>query len=343
MSATTLDEAVELIFDRVRAGLEAADSPLVGDPDVEDVLRSQVSLLVRASFDDLDASAPATVSADRAAVVGTARATQGIHPAESMLAARLLFREALPVLTEVAAAQNAEASSMDVALRLSDEIFGIVGGASVGYVEVLFDRITVVQREERTSIARDIHDRIGHSLASGLMRLEIASTQDDEAEASATRRDATELISQALLEAQSIGTELRQIVGADTLLDAVRLYLSDLRFEGVEYRLEEEGAVRELTASTAEQLFLIMREAMRNSFAHARAHTIGVRLDWGAEQLLVDVWDDGDGFSMLRIRPGAIGLIGMGERAELIGATFSLTSTPGEGTRVRLEVPYAHE
>jgi signal transduction histidine kinase len=71
--------------------------------------------------------------------------------------------------------------------------------------------------------------------------------------------------------------------------------------------------------------------------------TVGVRLQWGGQELRVEVWDDGSGFSPLRIRPGAMGLVGMRERAELIGATYSLESAPGTGTRVIVEVPYADE
>ncbi|GAB3808715.1 histidine kinase [Humibacter antri] len=279
---------------------------------------------------------------DRGMGVGFARAGQHIHPSESLLAARLLFTVGLPSVTDAVAATGHPLPADAVALTLSGQIFRMMGAAAVGYVEVLFNRITAVQREERASIARDLHDRVAHTLASGLMKLDLAATQPGP-DGAATRADARELIGQALAEAQTIATELRQITTSRSLIESVNLYLAEAEVRGIDFEVSMSGEARVLADATRDQVFLIIREALRNSFAHARAVRVGVRLQWDGGGLAVTVWDDGRGFSPLRIRPGAMGLVGMRERAELIGATFSLESAPGGGTRVLVDVPYADD
>jgi signal transduction histidine kinase len=337
-----LDEVVEHVFVQVRDGLAQTGSALVADDQVEEELHDQVRYLIRLTFLELGFVIEEHGSAldDRGAGVGLARAGQHIHPSESLLAARLLFAVGLPSVTDAVAATGHPLPSDEVALTLSGQIFRMMGAAAVAYVEVLFNRITAVQREERASIARDLHDRVAHTLASGLMKLDLAETQSG-ADGTATRADARELIGQALDEAQTIATELRQITTSRSLIESVNLYLAEAEVRGIDFEVSMSGEPRVLADATRDQVFLIIREALRNSFAHAQATRVGVRLQWDVGGLAVTVWDDGRGFSPLRIRPGAMGLVGMRERAELIGSTFSLESTPGEGTRVLVEVPYA--
>jgi signal transduction histidine kinase len=183
---------------------------------------------------------------------------------------------------------------------------------------------------------------VAHTLASGLMKLDLADTRLTR-ERDRTRTEARGLLDQALGEAQTIAMELRQITGSRSLIDSVQLYLDEAGVHDVAFDVSEGGEPQPLADATRDQVFLIIREALRNSFSHGRPATVGVGLQWGAQALRVEVWDDGSGFSPLRIRPGAMGLVGMRERAELIGATYSLESAPGTGTRVTVEVPYADE
>jgi signal transduction histidine kinase len=339
-----LDDVVEHVFVRVRDGLAQTGSALVADDQVEEELHDQVRFLIRSTFVELGFVIEEHGRAldDRGTGVGLARAGQHIHPSESLLAARLLFTVGLPAVTDAVAAAGHPLPGDAVALTLSGQIFRMMGAAAVAYVEVLFNRITAVQREERASIARDLHDRVAHTLASGLMKLDLAQTQPGPG-GSATRAAGRELIGQALAEAQTIATELRQITTSRSLIESVNLYLAEAEVRGIDFEVAMSGEPRVLADATRDQVFLIIREALRNSFAHAQAARVGVRLQWNAEGLAVTVWDDGRGFSPLSIRPGAMGLVGMRERAELIGSAFSLESTPGAGTRVLVEVPYAND
>jgi signal transduction histidine kinase len=338
-----VDDVVDDVFAQVRSGLAQTGSTLVADDQVEEELHDQVRFLIGSVFAELGFVVDDHLDGldHRGTDVGLARAGQHIHPAESLMAARLLFAIGLPTVTRATEEVGHPLPVESVALTLSGQVFRMMGAASVAYVEVLFNRITAVQREERASIARDLHDRVAHSLASGLMKLDLAETRPPVAEAETTRAEARELIGLALGEAQTIAMELRQITGSHTLLESVNLYLAEAGIEDIAFDVTATGEPRALEDAPRDQVFLIIREALRNSFAHAGASAVGVRLDWGDRRLTVTVWDDGGGFSPLRIRPGAMGLVGMRERAELIGASFVLESTPGAGTRVIVEVPYA--
>jgi signal transduction histidine kinase len=344
IETAVLDDVVDGVFAQVREGLIAAQSPLVEDEEVEEGLRDQVRFLLGSAFAELGFVVEPRLDEvdDRGLDVGLIRATQHIHPAESLLAARLLFSASLPGLQRATRDAGHPVSEDALAIALSDQIFRLLTSAALSYVGVLLDRITAVQREERASIARDLHDRVAHTLASGLMKLDLADTRLTR-ERDRTRTEARGLLDQALGEAQTIAMELRQITGSRSLIDSVQLYLDEAGVHDVAFDVSEGGEPQPLADATRDQVFLIIREALRNSFSHGRPATVGVGLQWGAQALRVEVWDDGSGFSPLRIRPGAMGLVGMRERAELIGATYSLESAPGTGTRVTVEVPYADE
>ena len=102
-----------------------------------------------------------------------------------------------------------------------------------------------------------------------------------------------------------------------------------------------------LPARVEAGLYRIAQEALTNITRHAQAHHIALALRQEGETLLLAVCDDGVGFDPEQLGrhtgaaggEGHYGLVGMGERARLLGATLSLESAPGEGTRVEVRAP----
>jgi two-component system sensor histidine kinase UhpB len=91
-------------------------------------------------------------------------------------------------------------------------------------------------------------------------------------------------------------------------------------------------------------LYRIVQEALTNVRRHAAASEVEIRLEWGAEQLELSVADDGRGFVVEEALDRApsekrFGLLGMQERAYLMGGTLEIDSAPGEGTVVRIILP----
>ncbi len=100
------------------------------------------------------------------------------------------------------------------------------------------------------------------------------------------------------------------------------------------------GAYRPLTPSREREVFRIGKEALGNAQQHARAQHIQMDLIYSEDAVLLRVSDDGAGFEIAAgaNQPGPYGVRGMGERAAAMGATLTVQSAPGHGTRVELRL-----
>jgi two-component system sensor histidine kinase DegS len=105
----------------------------------------------------------------------------------------------------------------------------------------------------------------------------------------------------------------------------------------------EADSLPRLNADSEIVLYRIVQESLQNAHKHARSAPIHVILQQRADRLLLLVRDEGPGFEPRRVARKAgrdsWGLTSMRERAELIGARFTVTSSPGHGTEVRVELP----
>ena len=103
---------------------------------------------------------------------------------------------------------------------------------------------------------------------------------------------------------------------------------------GLRTSLIMEGDANECPVVWRENLFRITIEALNNSLKHAQAHNVTVSLRCDKARAEVQIADDGIGFNLNRMHSGGMGLRNMHERAELLGGTLEIRSTPNEGTRV---------
>jgi signal transduction histidine kinase len=94
------------------------------------------------------------------------------------------------------------------------------------------------------------------------------------------------------------------------------------------------GEPRELQPAVEENLLHIGQEALSNALKHARATKFQARLSFDSDAVRLELRDNGKGFVVGCANGGGIGLIGMRERAEQIGATLAVTSKPGRGTKI---------
>jgi signal transduction histidine kinase len=122
---------------------------------------------------------------------------------------------------------------------------------------------------------------------------------------------------------------------ADALAGLGRSFTSDT---GVPVRVQASRTER-LPLRTESELFRIAQEALTNVRKHAKAHKVEVALRRRGKTLSLSVQDDGRGFSKRTRRPESHGLIGMRERAKLLGGHLEVSSAPGQGTRVTARVP----
>jgi len=205
------------------------------------------------------------------------------------------------------------------------------------------DSRTLALVEERERMARELHDALNQSLFSLSLTARAASRHL----ATDPERAAEELGEIALLAKQAM-TELRAVVDGlrtpdvdrDGLLPAIRslaALLSRVHHIEIDVAADQEP---ELEGKAEHEVFRIVQEALTNAVRHARPAKVTVTLANG-HHLLVEISDDGVGFDpMGRTASGRrLGLTSMRDRASALGGRLTITSAPGEGATVTLEVP----
>jgi signal transduction histidine kinase/ligand-binding sensor domain-containing protein len=200
--------------------------------------------------------------------------------------------------------------------------------------------------EERNRLAREMHDTLIQGCIGVSTLLEAASQAQD-----VSPRLSHDLLDRARTEVRSTVDEARLAVwnlrhssgdGA-TLVSAVAQLARRLGAEtGINVEVETSGAPLPIGAETERSLMMLIREALQNAIRHAAPKRLSVALRFEGRCLRVEIEDDGRGFdSSSGSGEGThhYGLIGMQERVEKLGGRFHLTSSSGNGTRVRLEIP----
>lgn len=194
--------------------------------------------------------------------------------------------------------------------------------------------------QERRRIADDLHDDLGSKISAFALRLEVAASRapDD-----ATRNDLDSLAHQT----RRLVSELRDTIWlvdaqhdtADALIERVRDAAAGL-LAGRSFTVEATTALPPgaLPAPVRRAVFLATREALHNAARHADPRHVHVRFAHDAGRLHVSVHDDGGGFDPGGVRAGR-GLASLRHRASQAGGTAEVTSRPGSGTSVTLDVP----
>jgi|GEM_PF-963713 len=333
-----LADARAAIVEQTVAALRSVDSALVSDPYIEAEFVAQIEHILGQTLATLGLNAASEPKqASRGAEVGEHRARQNVHPVDSLKAATLLFDVGLGVLVK---ATGDRLGHDDIARALNASIMGNVIPASVAYVNVLLERLAVAHSEERLGISRELHDRVAHSIAAGMQRVDLSGLADPAGtDAQVRLADGMALFDAALDETRAIARDLRHFVGDKRLDEALNDYVADLDDAGPRVIVELDGMPFRLTTGTQEEAFIIVREAIHNARRHSGAGTITVSSSWQPGSVRLSVRDDGHGFEHDRIRSGALGLIAAQERAELIGADLTIDPGPGVGTHVELSIP----
>lgn len=195
------------------------------------------------------------------------------------------------------------------------------------------------QEEERTRIARDLHDEVNQSLTGLLLRLE-AVRANAPTELAHELNETKALANQAMEELLALARQLRPTALDDLGLKAALAGNVDelTRSSGVRASFEAEGDFSDLPADAQLVVYRVAQEALSNAAQHAGAEHVLVRLNRSDGQAELTVSDDGRGFTFDQTSRG-LGLGGMRERALLVGGDLRIESRPEVGTRVRLRVP----
>ncbi len=195
---------------------------------------------------------------------------------------------------------------------------------------------------ERLRLARELHDTLAHSLMALLQQIRLTRKLRERLtpdEMAAELGRAEEVAAHGLAEARAAITQMRHGGVRDSGLVAALLELLARFAErtGLQTSFAAAGPAADLADERAETLYRIVEECLRNIERHARASAVVLTLQAIADRAAITISDDGVGFDPAAAHPGHYGVRGIGEQAALIGATLSIDSRPGAGTRVRLE------
>ncbi len=208
----------------------------------------------------------------------------------------------------------------------------------------LLRKVISAQEDERKRIARELHDETSQSLA--VLAMGIEGVQDAIRAGRTPRLDEVKAVAVRTLEdVHRIILDLRPSVLDDLgLLSAIRWYGErHLQTRGISVRCEFGEIDRRLPPEMETALFRICQEAMSNVARHAQATAVLIEVGLEDDVFRIDIEDDGLGFDRDQVaqREGrrSWGLMGIGERAEILGGTARIESSPGKGTRVEVRIP----
>ncbi|HTZ59020.1 MAG TPA: sensor histidine kinase [Acidobacteriaceae bacterium] len=207
----------------------------------------------------------------------------------------------------------------------------------------LSNQLVRVQEEERKTISRELHDEVGQILTGLRMELGTLSAHEPE-EAFRQRLDSVKhLAEEALRAVRNLSLLVRPSMLDDLGLEpALRWQTREFsRRCGIPVNLAIEGRLDNLPEPLRLCLYRAIQEALTNCGKHANATRVTVTVRHDDGRVSASVQDNGKGFDKLRLQTHGLGLVGMGERVRALQGVITVSSEPGRGTLISLEVPLA--
>jgi PAS domain S-box-containing protein len=208
-------------------------------------------------------------------------------------------------------------------------------------LKALSARLITAQEEERSRISRDLHDDLGQIITFMGLNLERALKVSDGKRTKLIAR-AVEANRQARTRLRALSSLIRPPVLDDVgLKEAIYTYLAEFKSStGIESQLLFNCRNTDFNRAASTNVYRILQEALTNVSKHARAGKVWVRLERNANRISLLVKDDGAGFRRSGIKMNKKwGLLGIKERAELLGGQLVLNSKPGHGTEIHVSFP----
>ncbi len=213
----------------------------------------------------------------------------------------------------------------------------------------LLDRVVRTQEEERKTISRELHDRLGQDLSALLLTFQTScSTFPGSAEAClvSDRARLEEMIGDLIGKVRRLAWEMRPSILDDYGLEAaLSRYVEEVGRTtslAIDFHGGSPPDLGRLPSWVEVTLYRVTQEALNNVARHSRASRVGVVLLRQREAVTLLVEDDGRGFDPAGVNSdtgGGLGLTGMRERITLCGGSFAVESSHGAGTTIRVRIP----
>lgn len=349
IAADILETRFEEIFAAYEERLLAMKSPLIAEAETREQLRAHArSTLEEVAKVLRRRGAPSGTQQSEeqlSGTIGTSRARGNVHASESLRAVAALSEAALSVVVDnLPPSPTSMKEVAAVALAIQKTIMEHVARAAVAYTDYLLEKAHESHADERRRISRELHDRVAHSIMVAFRSLELYEVYrgKDPSKAQAKLERAKSTTQEALELTRSLSRELRATSAEEGLEAALSELLSISVPQEIQSQVWVKGDESLVTPHVRDELFLVLREGIRNAVAHSRATTITVEVYITENQVKAAVEDDGRGFETgeeTTQSGGGTGLASMNERISLLGGTLTLTSAVGKGTRIEIFLP----
>lgn len=206
--------------------------------------------------------------------------------------------------------------------------------------------ITAGQEEERRRLARELHDDTIQSLIALKQRVQLAQLAAKNSSSTESLEEVVSLTEEAIENVRRQTRALRPIYLEDLgLVTALEMLTRETsQTAGIPIEFQKHGTEIRLTPTVELALYRIAQEALNNVSRHAQASQANLMITFTPQEIMMQVSDNGTGFevpnSPAEFAPsGHFGLLGLYERAELIGARLVIQSAPGQGSQITVHVP----
>lgn len=209
-------------------------------------------------------------------------------------------------------------------------------------LKALSKRLVDAQEEERRALSRDLHDQIAQSLSALLMDVEnLAESSRNVAVVREGLQRIKLLAETCVSEVRNMALLLRPSMLDDLgLVAALQWHAREIsKRTGLLVDVVDDHFADTLPEAHKTCVYRVVQEALHNCANHAHARKVRVVLRENSDHLTLSIEDDGIGFDPRRNR--GLGMLGMQERATRLGGSFKVESSPGHGTRIRIDLPLA--
>lgn len=199
-----------------------------------------------------------------------------------------------------------------------------------------------LREEDRKYIAREIHDELGQLLAALHLELSLLkNVEDNKKRVGIIRCNMVELLGEADRSVHSVAEHLRPASLELGIISALKKLTDEFRkHSGINCVLELMKEPINLNENQTVAIFRIVQESLTNVARHAKASRVGITLSQCADDLIIEVRDNGKGFNFAEtIKKKSFGLLGIRERAVVLEGSIDITSVPQQGTVVSVRIP----
>lgn len=206
-----------------------------------------------------------------------------------------------------------------------------------------------IQENAFKTIAQELHDNIGQMLSVAKLSLSVLPV-DKEHEAFEPLQGSVQTLNKAIVDLSNLTKGLHtDRIAQVGLTESIRFELYALKKAGIlQVQFHQEGTEVEFGEQKSIFLFRIFQESLNNILKHAKATEMSVSLDYQDDLFILEIKDNGIGFNIEEKKQSTASYSGVGlkslfNRAKLIGADMTMTSEPGKGTTILIELPLVQE